>query len=51
MGHRIPQRLFEWTVCGKIPEDGKYMWYMGNEVWCEECCNKDYDDDTPLAKD
>ena len=45
MGHRITQTIHECSQCGKTPEDGEYMWYMGSEVWCEECCNKQEEDD------
>ena len=39
MGHRITQRIYSCDVCGKIPEDGEYMWYMGVEIWCSQCCD------------
>lgn len=39
MGHRITQRIHSCDVCGKIPEDGAYMWYMGTEIWCSQCCD------------
>ena len=45
MGHRITQRIHECSQCGKIPEDGEYLWYMGDEIWCEECCDKEEEDD------
>jgi len=45
MGHRITQRIHECSQCSKIPEDGEYMWYMGDEIWCEECCDKEEDED------
>ncbi len=45
MGHRVTQRIRECSQCGKIPEDGEYMWYMGYEIWCEECCNKEEEGD------
>jgi len=41
MGHRITQTIHVCDKCGEIPEDGEPMWYMGNEIWCEECCDKD----------
>lgn len=40
MGQRITQKIYTCDKCGKIPEDGEYMWYMGNEIWCEECCEE-----------
>ena len=40
MGHRLIQRIYECTLCGKIPEDGESCWEMGSQVWCEECCDK-----------
>lgn len=39
MGHRITQRIHSCDCCGKIPEDGEYMWYMGTEIWCSQCCD------------
>ncbi len=45
MGHRVTQRIHECSQCGKIPEDGEYLWYMGYEIWCEECCNKEEEGD------
>ena len=41
MGHRITQRIIECAICKKIPDDGEYLWEMGGEYWCEDCCNKD----------
>lgn len=43
MGNRITQRIYKCDVCGKTPEDGEYLWHMGNEVWCRECCEKEDD--------
>ena len=40
MGQRITQRILVCDICGKTPNDGEYMWEMGREVWCEECCEK-----------
>ncbi len=40
MGRRLIQRIHTCDSCGKIPEDGEYMWHMGDEVLCEECCDK-----------
>ena len=40
MGNRITQRIYECTVCGKIPEDGEYLWHIGSEVWCKECVDE-----------
>ncbi len=41
MGKRVTQRILECSVCEEIPENGEYMWYMGSELWCEECINKE----------
>ncbi len=40
MGRRLTQRIYECSICGRIPEDGEYLWEMGTEYWCEECCQK-----------
>lgn len=40
MGHRFTQRICECAVCGRTPEDGEYMWEMGNEQWCYNCANQ-----------
>jgi hypothetical protein len=40
MGNRITQKIYECSICGKTPENGEYMWHMGNEVWCEDCCKE-----------
>ena len=40
MGQRVIQTIYECSLCGKIPEDGQYLWHMANEIWCEECCEK-----------
>lgn len=37
MGQRLTQRIYECSLCERVPEDGEYMWHMGNEVWCEKC--------------
>lgn len=51
MGHRVTQRIYECSLCEQQPEDGEYLWYMGNEIWCEECCNKaDEDEDSEEIK-
>jgi len=44
MGHRIIQRIYTCDKCGIIPEDGERMWWMGNKIWCEKCCD-DNDND------
>ena len=41
MGNRVTQRVFQCDVCGTTPDDGKYLWQMGREYWCEDCCDKD----------
>jgi hypothetical protein len=43
MGHRVTQRILECSECGATPEDGEYLWEMGSEHWCKECCDKDED--------
>lgn len=40
MGQRLTQRILECSLCGKTPEDGEYIWEMGRELWCAECCDK-----------
>ena len=40
MGQRLTQRIIECSLCGKVPADGEYIWEMGHEYWCEECCKK-----------
>ena len=40
MGQRIIQRVYECSLCNKVPEDGEYLWHMNNQIWCEECCDK-----------
>jgi len=49
MGHRLTQRILECDVCGKVEEDGEYMWEMGTEVWCKDCCDRV--DETPNDKE
>lgn len=44
MGHRVTQRVFQCDVCGTTPDDGEYLWEMGREHWCEDCCDKDSED-------
>lgn len=41
MGHKVIQKNYECAICGHKAEDGEAMWYMGNEVWCESCCNNE----------
>ena len=51
MGKRITQRIYECSLCAKIPEDGELLWNMNNETWCEECCdNADNVPDPSLIK-
>jgi len=45
MGYRITQRICECSNCGAIPDDGEFLWHMGNEIWCEKCCDKQDDED------
>lgn len=40
MGKRIKQQILTCDLCNKTPDDGEYMWEMGIEVWCEECCEE-----------
>ena len=40
MGQRLTQMIIECSICGKIPANGEYIWEMGREYWCEECCEK-----------
>jgi len=41
MGFRLTQKIYECGKCGIVPEDGEFMWYMGNETWCEKCCDSE----------
>jgi hypothetical protein len=41
MGHRLTQRIHTCAICDKTPADGEYMWWMGSETWCEECCERE----------
>ena len=41
MGRRLTQTIYTCDLCGKTPEGGEYMWHMGSQVWCEECCDKE----------
>lgn len=47
MGNRITQRIYECSECGKIPENGEYLWHMGSEIWCEECTEKEPEEENP----
>jgi hypothetical protein len=40
MGQRLTQKIYECSLCNNIPEDGENLWQMGNEVWCEKCCDE-----------
>ena len=51
MGQRITQRILECDLCNKIPKNGDNMWQMGNELWCEECCNKEDEEDREKEED
>ena len=44
MGQRTTQRILECSECHRTPEDGEYMWAMGNGHWCEECCDNETDE-------
>jgi hypothetical protein len=46
MGHRITQHIRVCSECGRTPEDGEYMWDMCGEWVCEECVNKEDDNDS-----
>lgn len=37
MGHRTTQRILKCAICGRIPDDGEYLWEMCGEYWCGEC--------------
>jgi len=41
MGQILTQKIYECSLCNNIPEDGENLWQMGNEVWCEKCCDKE----------
>ena len=45
MGYRITQRIYQCDKCGRTPEDGEYMWHMGNEIWCKKCCDEGDEED------
>ena len=49
MGYRITQRIIECSGCGRIPEDGEYLWDMSSAGYlCERCINiVDEDDNVP----
>ena len=40
MGRRITQEIYVCSLCGYVPLDGEYMWFMGDEIWCEKCMDK-----------
>jgi hypothetical protein len=40
MGQRLTQRIYECSLCNNIPQDGEHLWQMGNETWCEKCCDE-----------
>jgi len=40
MGQLIIQKIYTCDICGEIPEDGEKLWCMGNEIWCEKCCEE-----------
>lgn len=45
MGHRVTQHIYVCDCCKNIPEDGEYLYYMGNEIICKECIdNGNYDE-------
>lgn len=45
MGQRVTQRILQCSYCGRIPEDGEYLWDMSREGYICECCI-DLDRDT-----
>lgn len=45
MGRRVIQKDYVCAICGHDAEDGETMWEMGNEIWCELCCDIDVEDD------
>jgi len=45
MGSRTYQRILECAECGRVPGHGEPMWEMGNVYWCDDCCNKDEEEE------
>lgn len=45
MGHRVIQKIHTCYKCDQTPDDGEKMWYMGNEIWCEKCCDENVGDE------
>jgi len=41
MGQRIIQKIHTCDLCGKTPSDGEILYHMGNNIWCENCCDKE----------
>jgi hypothetical protein len=41
MGQRLTQRIHICAICGRTPDDGEHMWWMGSETWCKECCEEE----------
>lgn len=39
MGNRVVQIDYICAICGHKAADGESMWHMGNEIWCESCCD------------
>ena len=45
MGQKTYQRILQCSECGDTPNDGEPLWEMGGDHWCEDCCNKDEDEE------
>ena len=44
MGNMFTQTIHQCCECGRTPDDGEEMWWMGSETWCKDCVDKeDYD--------
>jgi hypothetical protein len=41
MGYRTTQRILECSICGRIPNDGEYLWEMCGKYECVDCVDKD----------
>ena len=50
MGRRITQRIIECDECGRIPDDGEYLWEMAGDYICHSCIDT-YGEDKEDAND
>ena len=50
MGQRVTQVNYECAICGKKAKDGENMWHMGAEILCENCCDRDSEDNEDLEQ-